>query len=96
MLAWTGQQSEASSTPPAENAAAADGALKRLETAIGELPRTLKEPLVLTMLEGLSHKETGEMLGINAKAVETRVYRAKKRLALKLDRTDLADLTGGG
>jgi RNA polymerase sigma-70 factor (ECF subfamily) len=95
VLAWTGQQSEAS-TPPAENASAADGALKRLEAAIAELPRALKEPLVLTMLEGLSHKETGEQLGINAKAVETRVYRAKKQLALKLDRADLADLTGGG
>ena len=95
VLAWTGQQSEAS-TPPAENGSAADGALKRLEAAIAELPRALKEPLILTMLEGLSHKETGEQLGINAKAVETRVYRAKKQLALKLDRSDLADLTGGG
>ena len=94
VLAWTGQQNEAS-TPPAENASAADRALKRLEAAIGELPRALKEPLILTMLEGLSHKETGELLGINSKAVETRVYRAKRRLALALDRGDLADLTGG-
>lgn len=95
VLAWTGQQSEAA-TPPVESASAADRALKRLEAAIGDLPRALKEPLILTMLEGLSHKETGELLGINAKAVETRVYRAKRRLALALDRADLADLTGGG
>jgi DNA-directed RNA polymerase specialized sigma24 family protein len=36
------------------------------------------------------------MLGINAKAVETRVYRAKKQLAAVLDPSDLADLTAKG
>lgn len=93
VLAWTGQQNEP--TQAAENATAADQALKRLETAIADLPRALKEPLVMTMLEGMSHKATGELLGINAKAVETRVYRAKKRLALTLDRGDLVDISGG-
>jgi DNA-directed RNA polymerase specialized sigma24 family protein len=46
------------------------------------------------MLEGLSHKQAGELLGINAKAVETRVYRAKRRLATKLDREDLVEIAG--
>jgi RNA polymerase sigma-70 factor (ECF subfamily) len=77
-----------------DSAALADSALHRLEGAIGALPRPLKEALVLTALEGLSHKEAGEILGINAKAVETRVYRAKKRLAQILDPGDLADLVG--
>ena len=36
----------------------------------------------------------GELLGINAKAVETRVYRAKKQLATVLEPSDLTDLTG--
>jgi DNA-directed RNA polymerase specialized sigma24 family protein len=31
-------------------------------------------------------------LGINSKAVETRVYRAKRRLAAMLDRGDLVDI----
>jgi len=93
MLGWTGQQNE-TNTPVPDRTATVDQALKRLETAIGALPRSLKEPLVLTMLEGHSHKEAGELLGINAKAVETRVYRAKRQLALVLDRSDLADLTG--
>lgn len=75
-------------------AAMVDHALQRLETAIAKLPRPLKEALVLTALEGLSHKEAGDMLGINAKAVETRVYRAKRRLAQMLDPGDLADLLG--
>ena len=72
-----------------------DRALKKLEDAVARLPRQLKEPLVLTMLEGLSHREAGEILGINAKAVETRVYRAKKKLALVLDPADLRDLVQG-
>jgi RNA polymerase sigma factor (sigma-70 family) len=94
VLGWLGSQAE--SAPTADSATAADQALKRLESAISRLPRALKEPLVLTMLEGLSHKEAGELLGINPKAVETRVYRAKKQLALVLDRSDLSDIAGMG
>jgi RNA polymerase sigma-70 factor (ECF subfamily) len=94
VLGWLGAQTE--QTPTAENRAAADQALQRLDAAIGNLPQALKEPLVLTMLEGMSHKDAGEMLGINAKAVETRVYRAKKQLATVLDPSDLSDLMGKG
>lgn len=78
-----------------DEAAASRAALARLEAAIASLPRGLKEPLVLTALEGLSHKEAGELLGLNAKAVETRVYRARKQLAGVLARTDIDDLTAG-
>jgi len=92
VLGWLGAQSE--QAPTAENTTAAEQALKRLDAAIGNLPRALKEPLVLTMLEGMSHKDAGELLGINAKAVETRVYRAKKQLATVLEPSDLTDLTG--
>jgi len=87
---------ETSAAPAADNMAAADQALARLETAIAGLPRGLRESLLLTALEGLSHKEAGELLGINAKAVETRVYRAKKQLALMLDRGDLSDIADKG
>jgi RNA polymerase sigma-70 factor (ECF subfamily) len=80
--------------PPADSAVTADHALRRLETAIAKLPRQLKEPLVLTMLESLSHKEAGALLGINAKAVETRVYRAKRQLASMLNLEDLEDISG--
>jgi RNA polymerase sigma factor CnrH len=92
VLAWFGQQNETVTSAPDHGAA--EHALKRLETAIAELPIALKEPLVLTTFEGMSHKEAGEVLGINAKAVETRVYRAKRRLATKLDPSDLKDIAG--
>lgn len=78
-----------------DDAAASRGALARLEAAVAALPRGLKEPLVLTALEGLSHKEAGEVLGLNAKAVETRIYRARRQLAQVLARSDIADLTAG-
>jgi RNA polymerase sigma factor CnrH len=89
-----GDISTESVAPLADSTVAVDHALRRLETAIGKLSCKLKEPLVLTMLEGLSHKEAGALLGINAKAVETRVYRAKRQLASMLNLEDLEDISG--
>lgn len=66
-------------------------ALTNLDRAIATLPSQLKEPLLLTAFEGLSQIAAGEALGISAKAVETRVYRARKLLAeaLKADGVDI-------
>jgi RNA polymerase sigma factor (sigma-70 family) len=58
--------------------------LRAVEKAITELPQNLKNPLILTALEGLSHAETGELLRISPKAVEMKVYRARKLLLKKL------------
>lgn len=70
-----------------------EAALTKLDHAIAALPAQLKEPLLLTAFEGLSQAAAGEALGISAKAVETRVYRARKLLAeaLKADSLDLDD-----
>jgi RNA polymerase sigma factor CnrH len=51
-----------------------------LEAQIRQLPRSLKEPLLLTALEGMSQQQAAEVLGVSAKAIETRVYRARARL----------------
>jgi RNA polymerase sigma-70 factor (ECF subfamily) len=66
--------------PGPEQRVAAREELRHLEQALQELPRGLMEPLLLTALEGLSHQEAGDLLGLNAKAVEMRVYRARERL----------------
>ena len=55
--------------------------LSRLDRAVANLPTGLKEPLILTALEELSHQEAGRLLGLTAKAVELRAYRARKALA---------------
>jgi RNA polymerase sigma-70 factor (ECF subfamily) len=78
--------------PGADRQIATSAALSALETAIAALPAALKEPLVLTALEGLSQKEAGDLLGLSAKAVEVRVYRAKRQLTETLDREALSDL----
>jgi len=67
--------------PGPEARLAADQQLEQLERSIAALPRSLKEPLLLTALEGYSHQQAAELLGLNAKAVEMRIYRARERLA---------------
>ncbi len=72
-------------------AAPAEGAMERermaaVELAIAELPPELKPAFVLAVMEERSHIECAELLEISAKAVETRVYRARKILEEKLRR----------
>lgn len=73
------EPSDAGAGPEAQ--AAAEQSMQQLERAIARLPRALKEPLLLTALEGLSQQQAGELLGLNAKAIEMRVYRARARLS---------------
>ncbi len=54
--------------------------LAGLEAALAQLPPDLREPLVLTALEGFSQAEAASMLGMTQKAVGMRVYRARKLL----------------
>ena len=68
-------------TPSPEAAVMDQQRLSRLDRAVANLPKGLKEPLILTALEELSHEEAGRILGLTAKAVELRVYRARKALA---------------
>jgi RNA polymerase sigma factor CnrH len=58
-----------------------DQELRLLESYIARLPRSLMEPLLLTVLEGLSQEEAGRLLGVSAKAIETKIYRARMRLS---------------
>lgn len=54
--------------------------LSALGAAIDRLPHDLKAALILFALEGRSQRETGDILGITPKAVETRVHHAKQKL----------------
>lgn len=62
--------------------------LRALDQAIAGLPVRYKEALVLTALQGLSHRETADQLGLTPKAVELRVHRARKRLQELLQDTE--------
>lgn len=68
-------------SPRADDAIGDRQELERLWRAIADLPRTLKEPLILRTIEGLSQSEAAFVLRISEKAVETRLYRARQKLA---------------
>jgi RNA polymerase sigma-70 factor (ECF subfamily) len=52
--------------------------------AVAALPEELRLPLILAEYEEKSHAEIGAILGCSAKAVETRVYRARQQLRAAL------------
>lgn len=54
---------------------------------IARLPTALREPLLLCTVDELSHAEAAEALDITAKAVETRVRRARAALSDMMTRT---------
>jgi RNA polymerase sigma factor CnrH len=60
--------------------------LNALEKAICELPQDLKDPLILTALEGYSQAAAAELLGLSEKAVSMKVYRARKLLLAKMNK----------
>ncbi|WP_298098919.1 RNA polymerase sigma factor [Brevundimonas sp.] len=55
-----------------------------LQRALLDLPDALKAPLLLATLDGRSHAEVADILRITPKAVETRIARARRKLAEKL------------
>jgi RNA polymerase sigma factor (sigma-70 family) len=68
------------STQPAAGAEEDAFRLAKLDHAIAALPTRYKEPLLLTVVNGLSHQEAAEILGITSKAVEMRLYRARRNI----------------
>jgi RNA polymerase sigma-70 factor (ECF subfamily) len=57
---------------------------KLVKEEIGKLPHDLKTAVLLFAYDNLSYAEIGQILGCTPKAVETRLYRARKLLAKKL------------
>jgi len=87
LMPWTGSAREAADPSPGVDESMIEDEQQRLaRNAINALPDRLRDPLILTALEGLSQGEAAEILGITVKAVEGAVYRAKKQLteALRL------------
>lgn len=58
--------------------------IRELHRQIAKLPHKLKAALILYSLEENSQAVCSEILGISQKAVETRVYRARKILEQKM------------
>ena len=71
----------ADDTPSVETLVSDRQALAEVEAAIAALPANLREALVLRTIGGLSQAEAAETLGVSEKTVETRLYRARLKLA---------------
>lgn len=63
---------------------AAEERASEVRTAVESLPEELRTPLILSEYEDLSHAEIGAVLSCTAKAVETRLYRARNQLRKRL------------
>jgi len=58
--------------------------MESLNRAIRSLPVDLREAFLLGAVDQLPHKEVSTILGISPKAVEARIYRARRVLAERL------------
>lgn len=54
--------------------------MKALDNAIQQLPESLREALLLSATQGLSHGQIARIQNSSDKAVELRIYRARKML----------------
>lgn len=70
---------------PDENIQAVERA-DEIRRAVAGLPDELRVPLILAEYEERSQAEIGEILGCTAKAVETRIYRARQHLRERLNK----------
>ena len=70
--------------PSAEEAAASRQRLRQLVAAVDELPPQMGRAFRLHKLEGLSHAQTAQAMGVSVKAVEKHISAAIKTLTRKL------------
>ena len=63
---------------------AAEERAEMVRRAVADLPEELRVPLLLSEYEELPHAEIGAILKCSAKAVETRLYRARQQLRASL------------
>jgi RNA polymerase sigma-70 factor (ECF subfamily) len=64
-----------------------------LDAAIAKLPKKYKMVLVLRDMEGLSAKEVGAVMGLNERAVKSRLHRARLFVRRELSARGLAEDT---
>ncbi len=77
--------SDESVSSPVENIQTAERA-DAVKKAVADLPEEMRTPLILSEYDDLSHAEIGEILSCTAKAVETRLYRARQKLRAALEK----------
>jgi RNA polymerase sigma-70 factor (ECF subfamily) len=69
-----------SSARPASDLAEKANLARDVRNAVNALPDNLRQAVLCVELEDLSYVEAGQVMGCSAKAVETRLYRARELL----------------
>lgn len=77
-------EEELAEEPPADEAVAARQRLRQLVEAAAELPPQMGRAFRLHKLEGLSHAQTAQAMGLSVKAVEKHISAALKALTRRL------------
>ncbi|HEY8615963.1 RNA polymerase sigma factor [Phenylobacterium sp.] len=72
--------------PLADEAAASRQRLRQLVAAVAELPPQMQRAFRLHKLQGFSHAETAQAMGISVKSVEKHISAALKALTVRLGR----------
>ncbi len=62
----------------------------RLQDALGNLTPLDREIVLLSAWEHLSQAEIGEAVGLNARAVSSRLYRARRQLGHSIQNRDIS------
>lgn len=73
-----------SSARPASDLAEKANLARNVRKAVDALPENLRRAVLCVELEDLSYNEAAQVMGCTAKAVETRLYRAKQLLRTAL------------
>jgi RNA polymerase sigma factor (sigma-70 family) len=85
------ERAAAESVPPRPAGAGGDGDLERsLHEEIGRLPERCRAPVVLCLLEGLTHEQAARHLGWPVGTVKSRLAHGRERLRGRLLRRGLA------
>lgn len=61
-----------------------------VQNAVAELPEEMRSVLLLHHYDGMSYAEIGEIVGCSVRGVETRLYRARRRLRDSLGKLAMA------
>lgn len=77
---------EIAEEPPADEAVASRQRLRQLVEAVADLPPQMRRAFTLHKLEGRSHAETAQAMGLSVKSVEKHISAALKHLTARLGR----------
>ena len=78
-----------SSDDPPDQAIIRSESISIIKEVVSKLPHDLKMVILLYEYQGLSYEETSSVLGCSIKAVEMKLYRARKLLRERLLRSNL-------